>query len=167
MRGFRRWPLYGLSTVAACTAAVAMTGPGSSALAAASSTRAAAVTASSVSPTPAPGTPHLVPTGSQDQIIRQLVQCGNTMYAVGRFTQVTSHGSTITRNNIFSFNAANPFNVMAWNPDVNGEVNSIALSADCSKAYIGGQFTSVGGTAANNIAEIDTTTGAVASGFAD
>src|SRR5215472_15216399 len=169
MRGFRRWPLYGISAVAACTVAMAITGPGSSALAAGSSTAANAVTvtAGPVSPTPASGTPHLVPTGSQDQIIRQLVQCGNTMYAVGRFTQVTSHGSTITRNNIFSFNAANPFSVTAWNPDVNGEVNSIALSGDCTKAYIGGQFTSVGGTAANNIAEIDTTTGAVVSGFAD
>src|SRR5215472_6009187 len=169
MRGFRRWPLYGISAVAACTVAMAITGPGSSALAAGSSTAANAVTvtAGPVSPTPASGTPHLVPTGSQDQIIRQLVQCGNTMYAVGRFTQVTSHGSTITRNNIFSFNAANPFNVRAWNPDVNGEVNSIALSGDCTKAYIGGQFTSVGGTAANNIAEISTSTGAVVPGFAD
>src|SRR5215469_10329936 len=153
MRGFRRWPLYGVSVAAACTVAMTMAAPGSSALAAPSSTRAATVTAGSVSPTPASGTPHLVPVGSQDQIIRQLVQCGTTMYAVGRFTQVTSHGSTITRNNIFSFSATFPFHVTAWNPDVNGEVNSIALSGDCTKAYIGGQFTSVGDTAANNIAE--------------
>ena len=168
MRGFRRWPLYGMSAVAACTVAVAVTGPGSSALAARSSTAdvTATVTAGSVSPTPASGTPHLVPTGSQDQIIRQLVQCGNLMYAVGRFTQITSHGSTITRNNIFSFNAASPFNVTAWNPNVNGEVNSIAFNGtDCSNAYIGGQFTSVNGTAASNIAKINTSTGAVTPGF--
>ena len=170
MRGFRRWPVYGVSVVAACTVAMTMAAPGSSALAAPSSpSRAvAAVTAGSVSPTPAAGTPHLVPTGSQDQIIRQLVQCGNTMYAVGRFTQVTSHGSTITRNNVFSFSATFPFNVTAWNPDVNGEVNSIAFNgSDCSNAYIGGQFTSVNGTAASNIAEVDTSTGAVVQGFAD
>jgi hypothetical protein len=170
MRGFRRWPLYGMSAVAACTVAMAMTGPGSSALAARSSTAAVAATvaAGSVLPTPASGTPHLVPTGSQDQIIRQLVQCGSTMYAVGRFTQVTSHGSTITRNNIFSFNAASPFDVTAWNPNVNGEVNSIAFNgSDCSNAYIGGQFTSVNGAAANNIAEISTSTGTVVPGFAD
>ena len=170
MRGFRRWPVYGVSVVAACTVAMTMAAPGSSALAAPSSPSrtVAAVTAGSVSPTPAAGTPHLVPTGSQDQIIRQLVQCGNTMYAVGRFTQVTSHGSTITRNNVFSFSATFPFNVTAWNPDVNGEVNSIAFNgSDCSNAYIGGQFTSVNGTAANNIAEVDTSTGAVVQGFAD
>jgi hypothetical protein len=168
MRGFRRWPVYGMSAVAACTVAMTMTGPGSSALAAPSSTGAVTVTAGSVSPTPAPGTPHLVPTGSQDQIIRQLVQCGSTMYAVGRFTQVTSHGSTITRNNVFSFSATSPFKVTAWNPNVNGEVNSIAFNGtDCSNAYIGGQFTSVNGTAANNIAEISTSTGAVVPGFAD
>ena len=168
MRGLRRWPLYGMSAVAACTVAMAVTGPGSSALAAPSSTVAATVTTGSVSPAPASGTPHLVPAGSQDQIIRQLVQCGSTMYAVGRFTQVTSHGSTIARNNIFSFSATSPFKVTAWNPDVNGEVNSIAFNGtDCSNAYIGGQFTSVDGTAANNIAEISTSTGAVVPGFAD
>jgi hypothetical protein len=168
MRGLRRWPLYGMSAVAACTVAMAVTGPGSSALAAPSSTVAATVTTGSVSPAPASGTPHLVPAGSQDQIIRQLVQCGSTMYAVGRFTQVTSHGSTITRNNIFSFSATSPFKVTTWDPDVNGEVNSIAFNGtDCSNAYIGGQFTSVNGTAANNIAEISTSTGAVVPGFAD
>src|SRR5215469_6324749 len=130
MRGFRRWPLYGLSAVAACTVAMVMTGPGSSALAAPSSpsTRAATVTAGPVSPTPASGTPHLLPTGSQDQVIRQLVQCGDTMYAVGRFTQLVSHGSTITRNNIVSFSATFPFTVTGWAPNVNGEVNSIAFN---------------------------------------
>jgi hypothetical protein len=55
--------------------------------------------------------------------------------------------------------------VTPWDPNVNGTVNSIALSSDCSDAYIGGQFTSVGGTAVANIAEISTSTGAVVPGF--
>jgi hypothetical protein len=49
---------------------------------------------------------------------------------------------------------------------VNGEVNSVAFGKDrCGKAYIGGQFSSVNGTRADNIAEISTTTGAVVKPF--
>jgi hypothetical protein len=50
---------------------------------------------------------------------------------------------------------------------VNGEINSIAFNGtNCSDAYIGGQFTSVNGTPASNIAEVSTSTGAVVPGFA-
>ena len=54
----------------------------------------------------------------------------------------------------------------SWNPVVNGQVNSVALSADCTTAYLGGSFTSVNGTAATNIAAVNTTTGAIVPGFA-
>jgi len=56
--------------------------------------------------------------------------------------------------------------VTSWNPDVNGIVNSIAFSRNCSQAYLGGAFTSVHGTAVHNIAEVSTTTGAVTNAFA-
>jgi hypothetical protein len=121
-----------------------------------------------VSPTPVAGTPTLVATGTTEEI-RQIVDCGGTMYAVGTFTQISgwngSSTQTFTRNRIFSFSDTAPFTVSPWDPNVNGTVNTIALSSDCSHAYIGGQFTSVGGTAVKNIAEIDTTTGAVIPGF--
>ena len=41
-----------------------------------------------VSPVPATGTPALAPTGVTEQV-RQLVECGGTMYAVGSFTQIS------------------------------------------------------------------------------
>src|SRR5258708_2867866 len=44
----------------------------------------------------------------------------------------------------------------AWAPTVNGTVNSIALTSDCSRAYIGGSFSRVDGSAASNIAYIRT-----------
>jgi hypothetical protein len=118
-----------------------------------------------VSTKPAAGTPQLAPTSSAEQV-RQLVQCGGTMYAVGTFTSI-KHGSTVyARNNIFSFSATSPFNVTSWNPGANGTVYSIAFNAgNCANAYIGGAFTSVHGTAASHIAEISTSTGAVVSGF--
>jgi len=40
-----------------------------------------------VSSTPAYGTPQLTRTGATEQV-RQLAQCGGTMYAVGTFTQI-------------------------------------------------------------------------------
>src|SRR5215472_7548540 len=117
-----------------------------------------------VSPAPAANTPALVTTSTPEQV-RQLVECGGTMYAVGSFTQISGSNGNFARNNIFSFSAAAPYPVNSWNPDVNGTVDSIALSSDCTRAYIGGKFTMVGSTAVKNIAEIDTSTGAVVPGF--
>ena len=44
-------------------------------------------------------------------------------------------------------------------------VNSIAFSPDCSIAYLGGKFSSIGGTAVQNLAAVSTSTGAVISTF--
>jgi hypothetical protein len=118
-----------------------------------------------VSSTPAAGTPQLANTGSTEQV-RQLAQCGGTMYAVGTFTSIQRYTTTYARNNAFSFSATSPFKVTTWNPNVNGIVNSIAFSPDCSQAYLGGIFTSVNGTTVKNIAEVSTSTGAVNTAFA-
>jgi hypothetical protein len=119
-----------------------------------------------VSSTPVTTTPHLLPQTSPTQQVRQLVQCGGTMYAVGTFTTIKRQSTTFARNNVFSFSATAPYLVSTWNPNVNGTVDSIAFNGtDCSNAYIGGKFTSVNGTAVKNIAEVNTTTGAVVTAF--
>jgi hypothetical protein len=87
------------------------------------------------------------------------------MYAVGSFTSIKRYSSTFTRTNAFSFSATSPYAVTSWNPDVNGVVNSIAFSPDCSIAYLGGKFSSIGGTAVQNLAAVSTSTGAVISTF--
>jgi hypothetical protein len=117
-----------------------------------------------VSSTPATGTPELNATGSTEQV-RQIAQCGGTMYAVGSFTSIKQKTAVYPRDNAFSFKATAPYTVSSWNPDVNGTVNTIAFSPDCSQAYIGGQFSSVNGTAVSNIAEVSTSTGAVNTTF--
>ncbi len=117
-----------------------------------------------VSATPASGTPQLSQSSAVQQV-RQLAQCGGTMYAVGTFSSIKRSSTTYTRNNAFSFSATAPYTVTSWNPNVNGIVNSIAFSPDCSEAYLGGTFTSVNGTSATNIAEVSTTTGAVNTAF--
>ena len=151
--GARGALIAGVAAAACCLPAPASAAPASPALAGA------------VSPTPAVGTPTLVNTQATEQV-RQLVQCGGTMYAVGRFTEIAWNGTTYARNNAFSFSATAPFTVTTWNPNVNGTVNSIAFNgSNCSDAYIGGQFTSVSGITVANLAEVSTTTGTVVPGF--
>jgi hypothetical protein len=143
--------LAGLAVAAPATAAPAQ--------------RAVAAPVGPVSATPAAGTPQLASTGTT-QTVRQLVQCGGTMYAVGSFTQIKRYSTSYTRNNIFSFSAASPYKVTSWAPDVNGEVNSITFhGTNCADAYIGGSFTTVNGTAAKDIAEISTSTGDLVTAF--
>jgi hypothetical protein len=128
----------------------------------------AGTAAASVSSTPAKGTPQLYPTGSTEQV-RQLAQCGGTMYAVGTFTRIQqgSSGTVYTRSNVFSFSATAPFTVTSWAPSVNGTVNTIAFNGtNCSTAYIGGHFSTVNGGSAANIAAVSTSTGALIGTFA-
>jgi hypothetical protein len=137
-----------VATARAGAAAVAQTGP--------------------VSPTPATGTPALVHTGSSStfQNVGQIVQCGDTMYAVGNFSEVSQNGTTYTRDNIVSFSATPPFTITSWTPSTNGPVESIALTSDCTHAYIGGEFSEVDGSAAAHIAYIRTYNNTMVQGFA-
>jgi hypothetical protein len=106
---------------------------------------------------PLTGTPHFPVKTKTTEQVRQLVQCGGTMYAVGRFTTIEQGAHSYTRHNAFSFRASAPFTVTGWNPDVNGEVNSIAFVAGhCENAYLGGSFTKVRRAQAHNIAEVST-----------
>jgi len=124
----------------------------------------AATLAGTVSATPAPWTPYVV---SADSNVNMITQCGPRMYAVGTFTRLSGPGqASVTRRNIFSFDATTGA-ISSWDPNVNGTVNSIALSPDCSSAYIGGKFTAVGATSVRNLAKISTTTGAVDHTFGD
>jgi hypothetical protein len=153
-QGARGALIAGIAAAACCLPAAASAAPASPALAGA------------VSPTPASGTPTLASTGTTEQI-RQLVQCGGTMYAVGTFTQIKHGSTTYARNNAFSFSATAPFDVTSWNPDVNGTVDTIAFNGSgCSTAYLGGHFSSVRGATAKNIAAVDAA-GALVPGFKD
>lgn len=124
----------------------------------------AAVAGGPVSTIPATWTPHFPASSSPAYTVRQLSQCGPIMYAVGTFATIQRYSTTYSRNNAFSFTASTGV-VSAWNPNVNGVVNSIAFSSDCSTAYLGGKFTSVNGTVVKNLAAVSTATGTVNSTF--
>ncbi len=116
-----------------------------------------------VSQTPATYTPFLQKT-PVEQDVWELVPCGSLMYAVGVISNIGQGGHTYSRGNAFSFSQTTGA-VTSWDPQVNGLVHSIALSPDCSTAYLGGNFSSVHGTAATNIVSVSTTTGLVNTAF--
>ncbi len=118
---------------------------------------------STISATPIANAPYTPATGQTPQ---KLKQCGNTMYVVGTTTVAGAPGqTTVSRANMFSFDLTTKV-ISSWNPNVNGLVNDIAFSPDCTAAYIGGSFTTVGGVAAKNIAKISTQTGVLDLTFA-
>ncbi len=144
-------------TVAAAAALVA---------AATGSGVAQAVVAGPVSSVAATFTPSIADSGTDGSVeqVRQIVQCGSTMYAVGRFTHIKQGGVTYARSNVVSFSASTGV-LTGWNPKPNGTVDAIALSADCSTAYLGGAFTTVGGQSKPYLSAVTTTTGAVRTAF--
>lgn len=102
--------------------------------------------------------------GSVEQV-RQLLPCNGTMYAVGLFSAMSQKGVVYQRNNAFSFSETDG-TVTSWDPNVNGVVNSVAFSSDCSTVYLGGKFTAVGGTPVRSLAAVDASTGQVLTTFA-
>lgn len=122
---------------------------------------------SRVSPVAAAGTPHLAANHNSkpSEIVRQLGHCGGVMYAVGQISRIGQGPASYTRHGAFSFSASAPYKVTRWNPDVNGEVNSVAFGPRCTDVYLGGSFSRVGGATAHNIAEVSASTGRVVGSF--
>ena len=116
-----------------------------------------------VGTTAAPYTPWLSASTS-GQNVRKLVQCGSTMYAVGKISDVNQGSSNYHRGNGLSFSTTDG-SVARWDPQLNGPVSSIALSPDCSTAYLGGQFTRSWSSSVRNVVAVNTSTGQPRRGF--
>lgn len=119
-----------------------------------------------VSGTPVTWTPSIADSGTDGsvELVRQLVPCGDTMYAAGKFSTIKQKGTVYPRVNVFSFSASNG-TLTSWAPAVNGIVNSVAVSSDCQTVYLGGKFSSVDGVKVGNLAAVDATTGQLKTGF--
>ena len=92
--------------------------------------------------------------------VRDIIVVGNTAYLGGQFTSLTSANgaTTVTRNHAAAIDMTTG-NVLPWNPNVNGTVYTILPSGN--NIYLGGSFTSVGGSTHKNIAQVNATSGAV------
>ncbi|MBA3678976.1 hypothetical protein H0W80_02150, partial [Candidatus Saccharibacteria bacterium] len=86
----------------------------------------------------------------------------NTLYAGGNFTSV--NGGT-TRNGVAVFTTSSDI-ATGFDPNINDEVDALALDLSTNTLYAGGWFTQVnGGTSRAHLVAVDTGT-AIATGFA-
>jgi len=94
-------------------------------------------------------------------IVYSIAASADTLYIGGNFTSV---GGT-THNGLAAIDRSTGTVITAWDPglDSPATVYALALSADGKTLYVGGSFASFGSgaTSRNNIAAIDTQTGAV------
>ncbi|MER7245404.1 LamG-like jellyroll fold domain-containing protein [Kribbella sp. NPDC000426] len=91
-------------------------------------------------------------------------------YAGGRFTSVRPPGAAagtgeVGQAYLAAFDATTGALVTAFNPVLNGQVYAVAASADGSRIFVGGDFTTVNGQTRNRIAAFDTATGALVSNW--
>ncbi len=98
--------------------------------------------------------------------VRGIAAANGVVYVGGEFTSVRPPGSPagsgeVGRNRIAAFNASTGALITSFNPNLNGAVRTITTSPDGSILYVGGDFTSVGGTPRNRIAAFTTATGAL------
>lgn len=114
-----------------------------------------------VSENPANFTPNLVGSGTA---VHALHQVGNTMYAGGAFSSVENSDRTTTyqRSNLMAFDATTGA-MRSFAPSLNGTVWALVSSGQ--SLYVGGQFTTVNGTARRGVVKMDATTGAVDTAF--
>ena len=87
-----------------------------------------------------------------------VVQPDGKILIGGEFTTLSPNGGgPVTRNYIARLNPDGTLD-LAFNPNANGPVESIAVQAD-GKILAGGTFTTIGGQPRNYIARLDATTG--------
>ena len=96
-------------------------------------------------------------TAASPNIVHEMVILGGKLYLVGEFSNVNN----TPRRRAAAVNTTNGGLDPTFNPDVDAKVLAIAASADGSRLYIGGNFSTVGGVARSYMAEIDPVTGAV------
>jgi hypothetical protein len=92
--------------------------------------------------------------------VRGITAAGNTLYLAGQFTTVNGQ----TRNGFAAVDRLSGA-LLPWNPNASGNINNVnggrSIVVVGATAYLGGYFTSVGGTPRTGFAQVDATTGAV------
>ncbi|WP_444662912.1 PKD domain-containing protein [Cellulomonas sp. CW35] len=111
-----------------------------------------------------------LPTAQVNGVVWNLQPAGNKVYVGGEFTRARPPGaapgtSEVVRNNMMAFNLTTGALDSSFAPDLNAEVDDLALSPDGTRLYAVGNFTSVNGQARYRIAAFDTATGALISTF--
>lgn len=90
-----------------------------------------------------------------------LAQAGSTMYAGGRFTEVTDGETTVTQVALAAFDVETGAWISTFAPVLDGPVYALAASADGSRLFVGGEFDTVNGVATGGLVALDPATGAI------
>ncbi len=98
-------------------------------------------------------------TTSVNGTVWKVKRSGNTVYLGGAFTSIDG----VQRNRIARIATNNGSLDTTWNPNANATVRAIAIPSDGSVVYIGGSFTSIGGTSNPYVVGLSPTTGSVIS----
>ncbi|MGW9402468.1 PKD domain-containing protein [Arthrobacter sp. NPDC055585] len=111
-----------------------------------------------------------LPTAQLDGVAWQQVIVGDVVYVVGKFTRARPANAapgaqTVTRNNILAYQLSTGVLLSSFAPSLNGQALSIAASPDGSRIYVGGDFTSVNGTARSRIVALNTGNGSIIQAF--
>jgi hypothetical protein len=102
--------------------------------------------------------------------VNDILRAGDMIYLAGSFTQIVlPDGTTVPRNNLAAIDATTG-QLTDWDPNVtnlsgNSSVLKMALSANGTRLFIGGNFAKVGGLWRVRLAAIDPVTGAVEKGW--
>ncbi len=107
-------------------------------------------------------------TNGRSQLVLAMQPVGGTVFVGGKFTTLVppagSSSPSVTRNRLAAFDVAGR-TLLPWNPNANGTVRALAVSADGTKLYVGGDFTKIGDVSAPKIAMLDRATGQVVKTF--
>lgn len=99
--------------------------------------------------------------------VDNLATAGSSVYAVGRFTAVTTGASTVNRPYVAKLDGLTGEVLTGFAPAPNDRVRAVAISVDGSHIFLGGPFTSVSGKPrTNKVASVFAATGAVDPAFA-
>jgi PKD repeat protein len=109
-----------------------------------------------------------LPTVQINGVAWDQVVVGNTVYVTGEFTSARPAGSAagtneVPRTNLLAYNLTTGALITGWAPTLNAKGAVITASADGTRIFVGGSFTSVSGVARYRVAALDATTGAVLS----
>ncbi len=100
--------------------------------------------------------------------VKAIVQVGNKIVLGGTFTSVQESGSNKpiqTRTRLLAFDATTGVVDPAFAPVLDGEVSSLAVSADGQSVYVGGYFNNLNGVATKKLTRINLADGTKTAGF--
>lgn len=124
--------------------------------------------ASGASTTPDAGWGTAPGANGRAQLVLAMQPAGDAVYLGGAFTGLVPPAGDgrpgEVRNRLAAIDVATG-ELLSWNPDANGLVRALALSADGTKLYVGGDFSRIGGVSAAKIAMLDLATGKVVKSF--